>query len=109
MRLRTAIAVLGVMVLASTADAKPKGEPEKKPKAAPMHCDEKGNNGVGNGLDPQPPGRPPMPPSPGLHRCAERPARPSLPRPFFPVRRRQLVHARTRPCSRRAVSAETAF
>ena len=38
---------------------------KKGHKRSPSHPKEKGNNGVGNGLDPQPPGNPPINDGPG--------------------------------------------
>jgi hypothetical protein len=43
----------------------PNPSPEPKPKPEPKPRRPKGNNGVGNGIDPQPPGNPPINDGPG--------------------------------------------
>jgi hypothetical protein len=53
----------GITITPDTTTPPP--EPEPKPKHEPKPRRPKGNNGVGNGIDPQPPGNPPINDGPG--------------------------------------------
>lgn len=62
---KKAYVVPAILTLAAAPSFARNGSPSVNPHEPPGHGGPKGNNGVGNGLDPQPRGNPPINDGPG--------------------------------------------